>query len=289
MSADIRLLLKTTANSFLDAMPSSATPARTTLIAVTGLTPAVLTETLWGLASEPTPVVPDHIVVITTLTGRAKLTGQLLANGRCDTFRTALRSHLGRKHAHLLTHTRLRFGTAQNHLRVIPTPGPAAQDADDLRTAADHQAAADFILRTVREFSEEEGNRLIFSVAGGRKTMGFPSPRSSAGPATALPAEQAALLRWFCGAGRERWLNEIKSDSAKGKKALEPDHRSHPRRQENPQNRPPLKTTTYTLELLTPCFCAGANQSVAEIRASPSAASSAGGSAPSAAALPTNA
>jgi hypothetical protein len=48
--------------------------------------------------------------------------------------------------------------------------------------------------------------------------MGFPSPRSSAGPATALPAEQAALLRWFCGAGRERWLNEIKSDSAKGKK-----------------------------------------------------------------------
>ncbi len=153
-------------------MPSSATPARTTLIAVTGLTPAVLTETLWGLASEPTPVVPDHIVVITTLTGRAKLTGQLLANGRWDTFRTALRSHLGRKHAHLLTDTRLRFGTAQDHLRVIPTPGPAAQDADDLRTAADHQAAADFILRTVREFSEEEGNRLIFSVAGGRKTMG---------------------------------------------------------------------------------------------------------------------
>ncbi len=28
-----------------------------------------------------------------------------------------------------------------------------------------------------------------------------------------------------------------------------------------------MKTTTYTLELLTPCFCAGANQSVAEIRA----------------------
>jgi CRISPR-associated protein Cmr6 len=32
------------------------------------------------------------------------------------------------------------------------------------------------------------------------------------------PADQAALLRWFIGAGRERWLNEIKPESAKGKK-----------------------------------------------------------------------
>ena len=105
-------------------MPNSAPPARTTLIAVTGLTPAVLTETLWGLASGPTPVIPDHIVVITTLTGRAKLTEQLLSDGRWEAFRAALRRHLGRKHAHLLTDDHLRFGTAQAHLRVIPTPGP---------------------------------------------------------------------------------------------------------------------------------------------------------------------
>jgi CRISPR type III-B/RAMP module RAMP protein Cmr6 len=32
------------------------------------------------------------------------------------------------------------------------------------------------------------------------------------------PETQAALLRWLCGAGRERWLNEIKPDSSKGKK-----------------------------------------------------------------------
>ena len=144
---------------------------RTTLIAVTGLSPAVLTETLWALATAPTPVIPDHIVVITTLTGRQKLLAQLLTADRWADFLSALKRHLGRKHAHLLA-GRLRFGPAQDHLRVIPTPGPAATDADDLRTAADHQAAADYILRTVREFSEEDGNRLIFSVAGGRKTMG---------------------------------------------------------------------------------------------------------------------
>ena len=151
-------------------MSLPATQPRTTLIAVTGLSPAVLTETLWALASGPHPTVPDHIVVITTLTGRQRLTEQLLSDERWTDFLAALRRHLGRKHA--LLASRLRFGTAQDHIRVIPTSGPVAADADDLRTAADHQAAADFILRTVREFSEEDGNHLIFSVAGGRKTMG---------------------------------------------------------------------------------------------------------------------
>ena len=32
------------------------------------------------------------------------------------------------------------------------------------------------------------------------------------------PADQAALLRWFTGPGRDRWLNEIKLDAGKGKK-----------------------------------------------------------------------
>jgi CRISPR type III-B/RAMP module RAMP protein Cmr6 len=36
--------------------------------------------------------------------------------------------------------------------------------------------------------------------------------------ATHSPEAQAALLRWFCGAGRERWLQEIKPGAAKGKK-----------------------------------------------------------------------
>ena len=152
-------------------MPSSDFRPRTTLIAVTGLSPAVLTETLWALAMTPTPVIPDHIVVITTLTGRQKLIDQLLTGDRWENFLSALKRKLGRKHAALLS-GRLRFGPAQDHLRVIPTSGAHATDADDLRTAADHEAAADFILRTVREFSEEDGNRLIFSVAGGRKTMG---------------------------------------------------------------------------------------------------------------------
>ncbi len=32
------------------------------------------------------------------------------------------------------------------------------------------------------------------------------------------PDEKAAILRWFNGAGKSRWLDEIKPEAAKGKK-----------------------------------------------------------------------
>jgi hypothetical protein len=32
------------------------------------------------------------------------------------------------------------------------------------------------------------------------------------------PEAQAAILRWFNGAGKSRWLDEIKPEAAKGKK-----------------------------------------------------------------------
>ena len=144
---------------------------RTVLIAVTGLSPAVVTETLWALAAEAVPIIPDHVVVLTTRTGRERLLQQLLAHHRWSNFRKALERRVDRRSRHS-TPDGLRFGPAQDHIRIIPTAGPDAQDADDIRTPADHAAAADFILRTVREFSEEDGTRIIFSVAGGRKTMG---------------------------------------------------------------------------------------------------------------------
>ena len=36
------------------------------LLAVTGMTPAVLTETVWALARQDPPVIPDRVVVVTT-------------------------------------------------------------------------------------------------------------------------------------------------------------------------------------------------------------------------------
>jgi len=154
-------------------MKLGAPQTRTVLVAVTGMSPAVLTETVWALANPATGaerVVPDHIVAITTTAGRDRLHSLFFKDRHWATFQQKLAAQLGRN-KNLLA-GRLRFGPAQDHIRIIPTAGPDAQDADDIRTPADHAAAADFILRTVREFSEEDGTRIIFSVAGGRKTMG---------------------------------------------------------------------------------------------------------------------
>ena len=46
---------------------------RTILIAGMGTSPAVLTETVWALAHQEQPVVPDEIVVITTKSGKEAL------------------------------------------------------------------------------------------------------------------------------------------------------------------------------------------------------------------------
>ena len=52
----------------------AAGPAkRTILVAGMGTSPAVLTETVWALAHQAQPVVPDEVVVITTKSGKEAL------------------------------------------------------------------------------------------------------------------------------------------------------------------------------------------------------------------------
>ena len=43
------------------------------LLALLGMSPAVLTETVWALAHENPPILPDRIGVITTRPGRDKI------------------------------------------------------------------------------------------------------------------------------------------------------------------------------------------------------------------------
>ncbi|MBP7948969.1 MAG: hypothetical protein KA004_04880 [Verrucomicrobiales bacterium] len=49
----------------------------TTLVAVSGMSPAILTEALWALADEETATVPDEVAFVTTVTGAARLEEQL--------------------------------------------------------------------------------------------------------------------------------------------------------------------------------------------------------------------
>ena len=148
---------------------------RTILLAVSGMSPAILTETVWALAHETPPVIPDEVVVITTTRGATDLQAALLTpkpewGGRsvweCLHQAIADTAARGARSGQFL-----QLGVA----RVIELPEPKSgikRPAADLRSAADNEAAADFILEEVRRLAENPDVRLIASIAGGRKTMG---------------------------------------------------------------------------------------------------------------------
>jgi CRISPR-associated protein (TIGR02584 family) len=151
-------------------------PPETVLLAVTGMSPAILTETIWALAHEPEPVLPSRIIVVTTIEGRRKIQQQLfdpLARFGGQAPWEALRSKLESKNFNL--RGLLRFGATSDDLRVITahdlSTGGSLELAD-IRTPRDNDAAADFLLEQIRAIVENPDTRLIASLAGGRKTMG---------------------------------------------------------------------------------------------------------------------
>lgn len=145
---------------------------RTVLLAVSGMSPAILTETVWALAHEKHPIIPDEVVVLTTTKGAKDIHAQILAPRnewhQTSPWVTLRRKILGAKSE---ADPRLQFATP----RVIELPdakGGIKQPAEDLRTPADNAAAADFLLEEVRRLTENPDIRVVASIAGGRKTMG---------------------------------------------------------------------------------------------------------------------
>jgi len=158
------------------------------LLAVIGMSPAVLTETIWALAREPEPVVPARVLVVTTRVGRDRLleslfvpSPQLGGLSPWDALRRDIQS-LGVDLAsspsgggHAQAGGLLRFGDTPDDIRVITAAEPGSgrsRELDDIRSPRDNEAAADFLLEQVRALVENPDTPLIASIAGGRKTMG---------------------------------------------------------------------------------------------------------------------
>ena len=146
------------------------------LLAVTGMSPGVLTETVWALAHEPEPVIPTRVIILTTAAGREEIRRQLFAPsaqlGGAEAWQ-ALRTALEAAGHNL--RGLLRFGTTPDDLRVITSSEAGSgrsTELSDIRTPADNTAAANFFLEQVRGIVENPDTRLIVSIAGGRKTMG---------------------------------------------------------------------------------------------------------------------
>ena len=139
---------------------------RTVLLATVGTSPAVLTETIWALAHPAKKsaecVVPDEIVVLTTLRGKAAVESQLLGSGGAWEHLVAALEKEGVPVA-----GKLAFGEASIRLLDL-----GKTYLEDIRTAEENEAVADLFLREIRGVTEDPKTRLFASIAGGRKTMG---------------------------------------------------------------------------------------------------------------------
>lgn len=136
---------------------------RVVLIACLGTSPAVLTETVWALAHQERPIVPDEIVVIVTKSGKERLCRDVFSGEPTiwDSMLAAL------KKEKIPIDGKLVFG--ETSIRVIPDE--KGDGIRDLRTGDDNLRAADFMLRQIRQYTEASDTVVLTSIAGGRKTM----------------------------------------------------------------------------------------------------------------------
>jgi CRISPR-associated protein (TIGR02584 family) len=140
----------------------------TTLLAVTGLSPAIVTETVWALAQEKPRTLPHRVIFITTGIGAAKIKELLhspLPAFDGQTAWQALRTALKANDNELIAEEPRLIGLANKKTGTFdPLP--------DIQTREENDIAASFILEEVRRVTMNPDTPLIASIAGGRKTMG---------------------------------------------------------------------------------------------------------------------
>ena len=134
---------------------------RRILIAVTGLSPQIVTETLYALAVAPTasPFIPTEIHLISTRSGAEKARLALLSEEPGWFHRLS--------HDYALPP--IHFSADTIHVLEDVNGKPL----EDIRSPEDNRRAADGITGIIREFTADPDCALHVSIAGGRKTMGF--------------------------------------------------------------------------------------------------------------------
>lgn len=141
------------------------------LLSVTGMSPAVLTETVWALAfpadRDRLPIIPDRVIALTTTVGRDAITQQLF--GPDCIWESLRKAVLGSRHS---IDSRLCFGTTGDCVKIFTRKsGGRTTELKDISTEAENTAVADFITDELWGHVEKPGTRLIASISGGFKTM----------------------------------------------------------------------------------------------------------------------
>ena len=145
---------------YLSAATKPADFPRRVLLAVSGLTPQIVTETIYALAADQhAPFVPTEVHLITSAEGAHRAELSLLSDDLGWFHKLCADYHL----------PGVRFD--RSHIHVMRDAH--GQTMNDIRSPSDNQAAADFITAQVRTITADPACALHASIAGGRKTMGF--------------------------------------------------------------------------------------------------------------------
>lgn len=133
---------------------------RRVLLALGGMSPQVVTETLYSLCvRRDPPFVPTEVHLITTTVGREEAIDGLLDED-------------GEFHEFVKDYElqgRIAFSVEHLH----PLRDAAGRPLDDVRTEADNIAAADAITEKIRQLTADPDCALHVSISGGRNTQGF--------------------------------------------------------------------------------------------------------------------
>lgn len=133
--------------------------SRRVLLCVAGMSPQIVTETLYAVLRRDPPFVPSEILIITTVPGAELAARALLHEPRVK----RLLEESGQDPSTVL------FTADQIHVPRDSDDKPLA----DLRSDADNAIMADAILRMVAQLTEQQDCAIHASIAGGRKTMGY--------------------------------------------------------------------------------------------------------------------
>lgn len=127
------------------------------LLAITGLNPQVITETLFALHQQKIAV--DEIHAITTRTGRDEINAHLLAPG-AGHYERYLQDYAINPKAIL-------FGSSHVHTLV----DKRGNQMDDVSDEEENEIVLKMCLELTHHLTVKPENTVFFSIAGGRKTM----------------------------------------------------------------------------------------------------------------------
>lgn len=134
---------------------------KTILVCTLGRTPQVLVETVWALANQKDPIVPDSVVAVSMENYAKDVTASLFGKEGGWNF---LMKHLRRM--------KVPFAGKLCFTQVtVPTDYEGA--IHDLRTSHDNMRCADYLFRLIKQYADEaqDNVQVILSLSGGRKSL----------------------------------------------------------------------------------------------------------------------